>query len=452
MPAVARTQAKAKAQTARLVDLSKIKELPGNPRTGDVGAIVDSLERNGQFRPIVVNARDMTILAGNHTAKAARQLGWKQIRVWFVDVDEEGAKRIALADNRTAELGDYDDQNLASMLADLVGPEADLEQLAGTGWTPEAARPFLDELLAPAGEPEPPKLDDIPPVPSKPKTKRGDLITMGDHLLLCGDSSKPDDVARLMGDVKADLIFTSPPYNVDVVYAGKSEGRQGWESYGAFLRSVISALLPVLEKGRAIGWNIGSSPDLFSHHQVVMMEDLGLHYMRQLIWQKVGVPMPKWHFTKRKPVARQFTPNPTFESVFLFGNAVKLKLGAKISPVDDLAENDVFQIHQSQSTAELPNDESADRTGSSESQELTKRSRKKHPDPFPVRLSDIFVHHFAGPREVVLDPFAGAGTTMISAERLSRRARLMEIEPAYCDVTVERWEKLTGGTATREAA
>lgn len=447
---VARTRgAKPQASTARLVDLDKLKELPGNPRTGDVSAIAGSLERNGQFRPIVVNTRDMTILAGNHTAKAARQLGWQQIRVWYVDADEATAKRIALADNRTAELGGYDDDNLAAMLKD-IGVVEDLGALEGTGWTPEAALPFLDTLMGPDGK-EPPKPDDIPKAPAKPKTKRGDIYELGPHRLLCGDSQKAEDVAVLMGEDLADLIFTSPPYNVDVVYAGKSEGREGWELYGAFLRAALEAWLPVMAKGRAVAWNIGASPAIFPHRQVALFEDLGLNYIRQMVWRKMGVPLPKWHFTQRNPRARQFTPNPIHELVYIFGNATKLKLGEKVAPVDDLCEHDVFEIHQSQASAEIPDadDSETGRTGSSQSQQLKTRARKKHPAPFPVRLAEMFVHHLAGPGEIVVDPFAGAGTVMIAAERLGRRARLMEIEPAYCDVTVERWERLTGGTATR---
>lgn len=114
------------------VPIGTLKPYPGNPREGDIGAIVTSLEANGQFRPIVVNRRDMTILAGNHTWKAAKSLGWDQIAVTYVDVDETQAKKIVLADNRSNDLATYDEFALVSMLRSLA--EEDAGHLIGTGF------------------------------------------------------------------------------------------------------------------------------------------------------------------------------------------------------------------------------------------------------------------------------------------------------------------------------
>lgn len=116
-------------QTAAIVDLSTLTHYAHNPREGDIGAITQSLTAFGQYRPIVVNRRNMTILVGNHTAQAARMLGWKQIAATFVDVDEDAAARIVLIDNRTADLATYDDNRL---LATLVAID-----INGTGFTPD---------------------------------------------------------------------------------------------------------------------------------------------------------------------------------------------------------------------------------------------------------------------------------------------------------------------------
>lgn len=140
--------AKPKPNTTKLVAIADLKGLPGNPRRGNVEAVASSLKENGQFRPIVVNARDMTVLAGNHTMQAAELLGWKRIRAFFVDVDQKGAKRIALADNRIAELGTYDDDALARMLRAVAKGADDLDEaLAGTGY----GAGDLDRLLASSG-------------------------------------------------------------------------------------------------------------------------------------------------------------------------------------------------------------------------------------------------------------------------------------------------------------
>lgn len=445
------TAAKLKADTARMMRLDELKPYPGNANVGDVEAIAESLEANKQYRPIVVNiggkTSRMTILAGNHTARAAEELGWSRIRVWLVDVDDDHARRINLADNRIASKSTTDEPALAVLLAAATADGDD--GLAGTGYSSED----VDAVLANLGAGDEAEVEpELPPVPKRATTKRGQIVELGEHRLLCGDAADKDAVASLLEGEDVDLILTSPPYNVDVTYGGTAEGRAGWEQYGAFLRGVLDVCVPTLAPGRAVAWNIGTAASVYPYRQAMLLEDVGLTYLRQLIWQKQGVPLPKWHFTKRKPKARQFTPDPTHEIVYLFANAAKMKLGRSIAPVDDLAAHDVFRLHQSQAMADTENDPAAGRTGSSQSQALKTRARKSHPAAFPVRFAEIFVRHLAGPGEIVLDPFAGAGTVALAAERLKRRARLIEIEPVYCDVIAERWERATGEKAVRRKA
>lgn len=119
--------------TTERVMIDSLSPYPDNPREGDIGAIAVSLEQNGQFRPIVVNRRDLTILAGNHTWKAAKYLGWPDIAVTFVDVDEQQARKIVLADNRHNDLASYNDDILAELLQQIVTGEG-VEGLLGTGY------------------------------------------------------------------------------------------------------------------------------------------------------------------------------------------------------------------------------------------------------------------------------------------------------------------------------
>ncbi len=139
----------APALTPVAVAVDELTLLSGNPRRGDVPAIAASLEAFGQRKPVVARRADRTVIAGNHTLQAARSLGWETIAVVWVDDDDTMAKAYALADNRTAELGGYDDAELAALIAE-VG-EADASLLAATAWTPEDVAKLIADLDMPSG-------------------------------------------------------------------------------------------------------------------------------------------------------------------------------------------------------------------------------------------------------------------------------------------------------------
>src|SRR5919199_1147128 len=134
-----------------LVDPSQLRLYPGNPRRGDLEAIKDSLRRHGQYRPVVANRRTCEVLAGNHVLLAARDLGFEQLAVAFVEVDDEQARRIIAVDNRTSDLASYDQESLAALLSSLP-------DLGGTGYGEADLSKLLDELAEPAAAAEPPPL------------------------------------------------------------------------------------------------------------------------------------------------------------------------------------------------------------------------------------------------------------------------------------------------------
>ena len=169
------------AVLARPVD--GLELLDGNPRRGDVDAVAASLARFGQRKPIVAR-RDGTVIAGNHTLQAARKLGWDHIAVVYVDDDDSTAKAFALADNRTAELGTYDEAALAELISDVRDADADL--LAATGWDTDSVLELLERVEAAAGGSTRRDPDHVPSsAPSK--TVEGDVWLLGPHRLVCGD-------------------------------------------------------------------------------------------------------------------------------------------------------------------------------------------------------------------------------------------------------------------------
>jgi DNA modification methylase len=286
--------------------------------------------------------------------------------------------------------------------------------------------------------------DDAPPVPEAPTTKPGDLYRLGDHRLLCGDSTNAEHVERLIGSEALDFIFSSPPYNVDVPYDNHDDNRVTWERYGGFLRDVLSRWLPSLGQGRALGWNIGVSPATFPGHQHVLLEELGLTMHRQIVWDKLRQGMPQFHHTERNPVARNWVPDGSHELVLVFSKG-KLEHGGPIV-IDELARYSVLPLAPTTATRDLPD---GHHSSGGANRGLNRSYEKAHPAVFPVRLPEVFIGHLTSSGETIADPFMGAGTTLMACEHLGRRAVGMELDPGYCDVIVRRWEEYTGAKAER---
>lgn len=435
-----------------VVPIDDVHPLRRNPRRGDVDRVRRSMRRWGQYVPIVVRKETGEIVKGNHTWQAAKEEGHKTIAIVrrSIATDAE-AEALAIADNVASDSADWDVGLLAEILdggeididATLLEPVqiGEIRLEAASIAASNAGR----ELAA--GLQDPP----TPAPPEEPTTRLGDVIRLGDHVLVCGDSSNAATVAQAIAalDVETiDLIFTSPPYNVRVDYDGHDDETKPWPEYRAFLESVLHAWLPQLAAGRLFAWNIGAAASVHPHRQAVMLEDLGLTFVRQLVWKKIGVPLPKWHVTTKAPVARRFTPNPIHELILLYSNG-EVRQGPPLPTIDETAQHDVFEVAQNTATQDIPKSDDGQRTGARQSQGLKTRSRSKHPAPFPAKLVAPFMTHLAAPGEIVADPFAGAGTVALVAEQLERRAVLVEIDPGYCDVAVERWETLTGQKAKR---
>lgn len=280
-------------ETIALPDLNTFHR---NPRQGDVQAIKGSIQTNGLYRPIIVNrgthtGRPMEVLAGNHTLKAYRELGeenpgeYTTIDCWVVDVDDDRANRIVLADNRTADLGDYDDSLLLEMLNEV---DYDLD---GTGYD----YADLDELaeLAESNEGAEPNEEDAPPEapPATPITKPGDIWHLGPHRLLVGDATDTEAVSAMMGDNPADCIWTDAPYGVE--YVGKTKD-------SLTIQNDKNSDLPEMLLGAfktAINVSKPGAPIYVAHADAkrptfeAAMREAGLLVRQNLVWVKTLSPL-----------------------------------------------------------------------------------------------------------------------------------------------------------------
>jgi len=391
--------------------IAKLKEHPLNPRRGDEAAIEKSIDKNGFYGVVVAQVSTGFVLAGNHRLRAAAKAGAKKIPVAWVDVSDEEAKKILVADNRTSELGGYDSHALAVIL-DELNAEGTLE---GTGYDLDN----LDDMISELGKTievggfmrRPPSLQEeaesVPAPEQTPTARSGDMWKMGDHRLICGDSSKMETVKRLMDGQEANLWLTDPPYNVD--YNGLTEGALKIDndniSDGDFLKLLTGAYAAanaaLAPGGVFYIWHAPSEGYNFYAAAV----ETGWRVRQCLIWLKNRLVLGRqdYHW-KHEPCLYGWKP------------------GAAHYWGTDRKQTTILEFDRP--------DKNPD-----------------HPTMKPIELFQYQMENSSKKGDIVLDSFGGSGTTMIAAERAGRRARIVEMDPRYCDVIIKRWENFTGGKA-----
>jgi DNA modification methylase len=391
-----------------LRSLDTIKPYPGNPRRNDaaVQAVANSIKAFGWRSPVVVD-EDGVILAGHTRYLAAAKLGLREVPVHVaVGLSPEQARAYRIADNQTANLSTWDDDKL---VAELMGLQAAGVDLDLTGFTADDLARLLDTPPAePLAEP-----DDVPEAPAEPETKPGDLWVLGDHRLLCGDATNADDLTRLMGDATADLLLTDPPYGVG--YTGRTaealtianDDVADDDTYRAFLAAALRAVLDHVRPGG--GFYVWHA-DVRGLPVRLAVADAGLQVRQCLVWAKNAFVLGRQDY--------QWRHEPC-----LYGWTA----GAAHTWLGDRAQSTVLEF---------------DRPNRNES----------HPTMKPVELVRCLIRNSCPRGGAVLDPFGGSGTTLIAAEQEGRRARLLELDPAYCDVIKIRFERVTGTAAERVAA
>jgi DNA modification methylase len=399
-----------------VVPIDNLTPLDENPRRGDVDAVARSYKQFGQRKPIVARRKSNKngkptgmVIAGNHQLLAAKSLGWTEIAVVFVDDDAKTAKAFALADNRTHDLGDYDNVMLASLLEEL---KLDDNLFAATGYTPTDLKDILTlnaKKAKLAGNTDP---DDIPTpddVPAKAKT--GDIYELGNHRLIVGDSTKAETYTALMAGQTAHMCFTDPPYNVD--YGNNMKDKMRGKDrrimndnlgtgFGQFLTDACTNILAHTTGACYIAM---SSSELHTLQSAWLAA--GGKWSTFIIWAKNTFTLG------RSDYQRQYEP-------ILYGWSAK---GTHYW-CGDRSQSDVWN-YDKPSRSDL------------------------HPTMKPVELVVRAIENSSKIDEIVLDPFGGSGTTMIAAEQTGRHARLIELDPRFADVIIARWEGFTGRTATK---
>jgi DNA modification methylase len=392
--------------SSRPINELKQDEKNANRGTKRGGAMLrDSLRRSGAGRSILLD-KNGRIIAGNKTAIAAGSLGMENVQVVQVDgrqlvavqrmdldLDTDVvAQELAIADNRVGEVSlAWDAAVLAAMSQQL-----NLEQFWDVGELEGVMA--LSALLTDE--------DDAPAKPAKAKTKPGQLFQLGDHRLLCGDSTLPASYTKLL-DEPAQLCWTDPPYNVD--YTGKTKAAlriqndaMTPEQFRGFLAASMACITEALAPGGAcyVAHNDREGLSFLGAYTAA-----GLHFAGCLIWHKNVMVMGRSDY--------QWQHEP-----ILYG----WKPGASHRWYGGRKQTTVFDVDKPSRNAD-------------------------HPTMKPVALVERCIRNSAAQSAIVLDPFGGSGSTLIACEKSKRRARLIELDPSYCDVIVKRWEEATGQKA-----
>jgi DNA modification methylase len=408
---VSAPDAPAREAAAVWVPIDELHVWKDNPRNNDgapVKKVAESIHRFGFASPIIAR-RNGEIIAGHTRYKAAKQLKLDRVPVRYMDLEPDAAHLLALADNRTAEEAEWDDAMLSAVLGQLESQGADL---ASTGFDEKELERLLRDVSADSDAD-----GEVIEPPADPITKPGDLWLLGDHRLLCGDSTKAEDVGRLMAGESPFAMITDPPYGVKLDQSWRDKAL-GDKAMGPGNRNVVAnddkadwtETWSLFMGDVAYVWHA----DKFSDVVMASLRNAGFEICQQLIWNKSVMVMGRSDY--------HFKHEPCWYAV---------RKGRSHGWIGDRKQTTVIE-------AKSPNHIMS---GSDE-------EKTDHPTQKPVECMAYLMRNHDGP---VYDPFLGSGTTLIAAEQLGRKCYGMEISPAYCDVIVKRWETMTGQTATLES-
>ena len=400
---------------AEWVPITAIRPWKDNPRKNDgepVRKVVESIRRFGFGAPILARKANGEIIAGHTRWKAAQELGLDRVPVRFLDLDPADAHLLALADNRIGEEAGWDDEVLAAVLAELKAHDADL---AATGFSDDELAKLLADVAAntePTDVPDP-ELSKADELREKWGTEAGQLWETPSrsaagkaHRILCGDSIDAEDVARVMGDERADVVWTDPPYGVK--YVGKTRAKltiANDELKGKGLFDFLAACFTAADKhalkeGAAI--YVAHPGGSLALQFLLAFEHVAWHLHETLVWVKDSMVLghSDYHW-RHEPLLFGYKP----------GTGRRGRGGT--GWYGDNAQTTVFEVPRPKASEE-------------------------HPTMKPVELIIPMVRNSSPPGGTVYEPFSGSGSTMAACEGTGRVCRALEIDPKYVAVALER--------------
>lgn len=424
-------------EQVEMVPLAELRPYDGNAKrhtNEQVDAVEASIREFGFRNPVLAWHNDdgePEIVAGHARCIAAKNLGMGEVPVIFVDDLSDAQRRaLTLVDNQTTMMTGWDEDQLSYEL-DILSSEFDMSDF---GFALSDITDDVESMLDGISE------DDVRQDVDR-KCSEGQIWKLGDHRLMCGDSTDAAQVAELMGGELADMLLTDPPYNVNYTGGTKDaltikNDNMSDSVFRQFLLDAFSAAAQNMRAGAAFYiWHADTEGINFR----TAAEEAGLHYRQCLVWVKNSMVLGRQDY--------QWRHEPC-----LYG----WKDGAAHYFVDDRKQTTVTEDAApniaSMSKAEMRDllkEIFSDRQSDTVLHEDKPTRSDEHPTMKPVKLMARQIANSSKKGWTVLDLFGGSGSTMMACEQLGRRCYMMELDPHYCDVIIDRWERFTGNVAER---
>lgn len=408
--------------------INEVKPAPGNPRKHtkkQIKAVARSITEYGETNPLLIDETG-ELLAGHCRLEAFKLIGYTTVPCIRISGLTDAQKRAyRIADNRMALDATWDFELLDQDLEVLEQAGFEMELTGFTLPEIDTLRSASQEASTKAARPE--DVQPVVPLPDAVVSEAGDLWTLGRHRLLCGDAKDPNALHAVLGDETVDMVFTDPPYNVPIQghVSGlgqvrhrefvEASGEKSFEEYSAFLLASCSTIASVCRDGAIVyicmDWRHLRELLAAGYQAFTELKNI-------CVWSKTNGGMGSFYRSQHEMVTVWKAGTAPHTNTFGLGDKGRYRTN-----VWTYAGVNSFKAGRDEELA-------------------------LHPTVKPVALVADAIRDCSNRGELILDVFGGSGTTLIAAEKTGRCARLIERDPAYCDVIIKRWEKLTGKQAT----
>ena len=385
------------------VNINSIKPYKKNPRKNEdaIPYVMESIKQFGFKNPVILD-KDNVIVAGHTRIESAKRLGITEIPcIYADDLTDEQIRAFRLADNKVAEIAEWDIDLLDTELDDILNID-----MSDFGFDLDFEDEEEKEIIE----------DEVPDVPEEPKAKLGDIYQLGNHRLMCGDSTKEEDVAKLMNGVKADMVFTDPPYgmNLDTDYT-KMNNDSNIEFKQR--KNIVG--------GKRYNEVIGDNEDFKDELVTTIFEEFD--YCKEIfVWGADYYPeLLKGYKDGNFIIWDKRDDNAQFDKMFGSQFEVCWSKNKHKKEIARVRWCGVFGTEK----------------------EFDKK--RVHPTQKPTELSRWFIDKYSKENDLIVDIYGGSGSTLIACEQLNRKCYMMELDPHYIDVIIQRWENFTGEKAIK---